>query len=109
MDFVYNEGGRAAGGYKGRAGDCVVRAIAIAAQKSYQEVYGAINALAVAESALFPPCKARRRSLKVPLGKIRPEFSVPEHVDRFVRMSVNESFPVIWRQKLPPNVMQLLS
>jgi hypothetical protein len=51
MDFVYNDGGRAAAGYKGRAGDCVVRAIAIAAQKPYREVYDAINALAVGERA----------------------------------------------------------
>ncbi len=49
MDFVYNDGGRAAAGYKGRAGDCVVRAIAIATQKPYQEVYDAINVLARAE------------------------------------------------------------
>ena len=45
MDFVYNDGGRVAAGYKGRAGDCVVRAIAIAMQKPYREVY----ALALAE------------------------------------------------------------
>src|SRR6516165_10226867 len=51
MDFVYSDGGRAAAGYKGRAGDCVVRAIAIAAQKPYQEVYDAINAFALAERA----------------------------------------------------------
>jgi hypothetical protein len=49
MDLVYSDGGRAAAGYKGRAGDCVVRAIAIAAQKPYQEVYYAINAFALAE------------------------------------------------------------
>jgi hypothetical protein len=39
MDFIYNDGGRVATGYKGRASDCVVRAIAIATQKPYQEVY----------------------------------------------------------------------
>jgi hypothetical protein len=49
MDFIYNDGGRATAGYKGQAGDCVVRAIAIATQKRYQEVYDAINALAPAE------------------------------------------------------------
>jgi len=38
MDFIYNDGGRVAAGYKGRAGDCVVRAIAIATQRPYQEV-----------------------------------------------------------------------
>lgn len=39
MKFVYNDGGRAAAGYKGNAGDCVVRSIAIATGKPYQEVY----------------------------------------------------------------------
>ena len=37
--FVYNDGGREAAGYKGSAGDCVCRAVAIAAQLPYQEVY----------------------------------------------------------------------
>lgn len=39
MKFQLNDGGRAAAGYKGRAGDCVARAIAIAAERPYQEVY----------------------------------------------------------------------
>jgi len=43
MNYQYNDGGRQAAGYKGEAQDCVVRAIAIAAEKSYQEVYDAIN------------------------------------------------------------------
>tara|TARA_R110000765_G_C18481946_1_gene552728 strand:- start:39 stop:479 length:441 start_codon:yes stop_codon:yes gene_type:complete len=37
--FVYNDGGREAAGYKGKAGDCVCRAVAIAAELPYQEVY----------------------------------------------------------------------
>jgi len=37
--FVYNDGGREAAGYKGTAGDCVCRAVAIAAELPYQEVY----------------------------------------------------------------------
>jgi hypothetical protein len=60
MDFVYNDGGRATAGYKGRAGDCVVRAIAIATQKPYQEVYDAINAVALAEKVR----KGRRSSAR---------------------------------------------
>jgi hypothetical protein len=40
-----NDGGRAAAGYRGDAGDCVVRAIAIATNRPYQEVYDGINAL----------------------------------------------------------------
>ena len=39
MQFVYDDGGRAEAGYKGDADDCVVRAIAIATGKPYQEVY----------------------------------------------------------------------
>lgn len=39
MPMVYNDGGRAEAGYKGRAGDCVVRAIAIATERPYAEVY----------------------------------------------------------------------
>jgi hypothetical protein len=39
LKFKFNDGGRSAAGYKGNTGDCVVRAIAIAAQLPYQEVY----------------------------------------------------------------------
>lgn len=49
MRYTYNDGGRAAAGYKGHAGDCVTRAIAIAAELPYQEVYDRVNALAVHE------------------------------------------------------------
>ena len=49
MEFKYNDGGRAAAGYKGDTGDCVVRAIAIATEQPYQVVYDAINALAKQE------------------------------------------------------------
>tara|TARA_R110000796_G_C14475700_1_gene426104 strand:+ start:129 stop:614 length:486 start_codon:yes stop_codon:yes gene_type:complete len=38
-DFKYNDGGRELAGYKGKTGDCVTRAIAIATGKPYQEVY----------------------------------------------------------------------
>lgn len=49
MRFEYNDGGRAAAGYKGEAGDCGARAIAIATRRPYQEVYDAINVLAKRE------------------------------------------------------------
>lgn len=39
FDFSFNDGGRAEAGFKGGAGDCVVRAIAIAAQLPYLQVY----------------------------------------------------------------------
>ena len=39
IPYVYNDGGRADAGRKGHTGDCVTRAIAIAAGLPYQEVY----------------------------------------------------------------------
>lgn len=41
--FKYNDGGRADAGYKGYAGDCVCRAVAIAAQLPYAEVYARLS------------------------------------------------------------------
>ena len=43
VQFVYDDGGRAAAGFKGTAGDCAVRAAAIAAEIPYQEAYDLIN------------------------------------------------------------------
>jgi len=43
--FVFNDGGRAEAGYKGKAGDCVCRAIAIATGKPYKEVYTELSEL----------------------------------------------------------------
>jgi hypothetical protein len=42
MNYVYDDGGREAAGFKGKTGDCVTRAIAIATGKPYQEVYDAL-------------------------------------------------------------------
>jgi len=39
LEFKYDDGGRSNAGYKGVAGDCVVRSIAIAANLSYKKVY----------------------------------------------------------------------
>lgn len=49
MSFIYNDGGRALAGFKGDAGDCVTRAIAIAAQLPYQHVYDEINQISKGE------------------------------------------------------------
>lgn len=44
MKYVYSDGGRKAAGFKGTAaGDCVCRAISIAAELPYKEVYDLIN------------------------------------------------------------------
>lgn len=46
MKLIVTDGGRAAAGYQGSTGDCVVRAIAIATGLPYQEVYDSINTIA---------------------------------------------------------------
>lgn len=42
MPFVHDDGGREVAGYKGSAGDCVARSIAIASGRPYAEVYAAL-------------------------------------------------------------------
>jgi len=46
MKFQYDDGGRAAAGFTGKAGDCVTRAVAIATGQPYAAVYAvlALNA-----------------------------------------------------------------
>jgi hypothetical protein len=48
--FQYNDGGRAAAGYRGRARDCATRAIAIATASSYEDIYRALAQEAAAEA-----------------------------------------------------------
>lgn len=43
MRFIVNDGGRAAAGYKGKAGDCACRAVSIATGLDYQKVYEDLN------------------------------------------------------------------
>lgn len=58
MKAIYNDGGRAAAGFKGQTGDCTCRAIAIATGKPYIEVYNELNALGRLER------KSKRRAHK---------------------------------------------
>lgn len=44
LPWRYDDGGRAAAGFQGKAGDCVARAIAIATGKPYREVYATLAA-----------------------------------------------------------------
>jgi hypothetical protein len=46
VKLIVNDGGRAAAGYRGQAGDCVARSIAIAAELPYKTVYDALNVAA---------------------------------------------------------------
>jgi hypothetical protein len=49
MQYQYDDGGREAAGFKGTTRDCVCRAIAIAAQMPYKDVYNLINEYGKAE------------------------------------------------------------
>lgn len=42
-EFIYNDGGRKAAGFTGKAGDCVCRAISIVSKRSYQEIYDRLS------------------------------------------------------------------
>lgn len=57
MPWVFDDGGREAAGFKGRTGDCGVRAIAIATGRDYRGVYEQAHAALVAA-----PVKVRGRS-----------------------------------------------
>lgn len=51
LDHVYDDGGRAAAGFKAATGDCVVRAIAIATGLPYAKVYGDLRSLMTGRTA----------------------------------------------------------
>lgn len=63
MRFVFDDGGRAAAGYTGKAGDCVCRSICIATGLPYQDVY---DRLAEGNAT-----QRRRRACKTAFG-VRP-------------------------------------
>lgn len=56
IGFVETDGGRHAAGFRGEAGDCVTRAIAIATGLPYRQVY---DALAGAQASVGKPRSAR--------------------------------------------------
>jgi len=58
MRVVITDGGRAAAGYQGRAGDCVARSIAIISGRPYQEVYNALAHI----MATMPKTKKRKKA-----------------------------------------------
>ncbi len=64
LGFQFNDGGREAAGFKGGAGDCVVRAIAIAAELPYMQVYEDLRIANAAYAELRNDKLARRLSEK---------------------------------------------
>ncbi len=49
MKFIEDDGGRKDAGYKGYAGDCVTRSIAIVTGVPYKEIYDTLNILSETE------------------------------------------------------------
>lgn len=69
IPFIRDDGGRAAAGFRGSAGDCVTRAIAIATELPYSDVYGELH-------GRLQLCRSRSR-----LPKNRsPRSGVPRRV-----------------------------
>lgn len=64
MPVELDDGGRAASGRKGAGGDCVTRALAIALEKPYDEVFNALKILALGERIT----KRRKRRSSVANG-----------------------------------------
>jgi hypothetical protein len=60
MKVIINDGGREAAGFRGSAGDCVARSIAIVAQLPYQEVYDRLAHI----MATMPKTRKRRSAGK---------------------------------------------
>lgn len=61
MKHVYDDGGRSAAGYDGKAGDCVCRSVAIATGLHYRQVY---DALATGNANQRKTCRSLRNSGK---------------------------------------------
>ncbi len=69
MKYRYDDGGRAEAGFSGDAGDCVVRAIAIAAELPYRYVYDMVNAAAKNERPSKRKKYTARRSARTGIYK----------------------------------------
>jgi hypothetical protein len=59
IGFVKDDGGRAAAGFQGRTGDCVVRAIGIATGRPYRDVYDELHARV--KAWLVEPARGKRQ------------------------------------------------
>jgi hypothetical protein len=62
LSYVYDDGGRAAAGFKGKTGDCVTRAVAIATGLPYKDLYDEIIELAKSERPRKPKVRSHPRT-----------------------------------------------
>ena len=79
MKLVLDDGGRARAGFKGTAGDCVVRSIAIATRKPYAEVYLELGVLMV---TFATTSRSRQAKLALAKGRTTPRTGVQKQVYR---------------------------
>ena len=80
MKYQYDDGGRAAAGFKGTCGDCGTRAAAIALSLPYKEVYDELNSIRKEMLA-----KARSaRTKKALSGSVR-DGTATEVMDEFMK------------------------
>lgn len=69
MKWVFDDGGRAEAGYKGSTGDCCCRAIAIATEMPYKEVYDMINRYGKAERLTKKRARAGKSNARTGVWK----------------------------------------
>jgi len=67
LKFVYDDGGRAKAGFKGKTGDCGVRAVAIATGMPYKSAYDLVNEFCKSEK----PSKGQSRQSSSRTGVMR--------------------------------------
>jgi hypothetical protein len=69
--WVFDDGGRASAGFKGSAGDCVARAVAIASERPYGEIYASLSAI---EGGRIKRGKQRAASARNGIGVRREAY-----------------------------------
>jgi hypothetical protein len=76
LPWIFDDGGRAAAGFRGQTSDCVCRAIAIATEVSYREIYDALNTESTRER---PRGRSQRSSARTGVHKRTFRRYLEEH------------------------------
>lgn len=111
LEYTYDDGGRAAAGYKGVAHDCVVRAITLATGDSYAHVYRCtldqIRWYRELEAMTIPGEGSYRASIR---------YGVPIHIMRVILMDRDWQYTAVrastlslrYRPELPSDCTNLI-
>jgi hypothetical protein len=106
MEFIYSDGGRGLAGFKGKTGDCVTRAIAIATEKPYQEVYDSLNQL----SKMEKPTKGKDSASRTGVFRKTYEKYLKENGWKWVPcMKIGQGCQVHLRKEELPNGRLIVS